>query len=127
MRILVVDDSNPHRRLLTALFTRAGHEVMTAPDGVAALALLETSAVDAVVSDVRMPRMDGFDLTKNIRASDRLQDIPIIMITSRTADKHRNHALSLGVDVFLGKPYAEEELLRHVANFATQREDARAL
>ena len=67
MRILVVDDSNPHRRLLTALFTRAGHEVMTAPDGVAALALLETSAVDAVVSDVRMPRMDGVEATRLIR------------------------------------------------------------
>jgi chemosensory pili system protein ChpA (sensor histidine kinase/response regulator) len=71
--------------------------------------------------DVEMPRMDGFDLTRNVRATPRLQNIPIIMITSRTADKHRNHALALGVDVYLGKPYAEDELLRHVRGFAMQR------
>jgi chemosensory pili system protein ChpA (sensor histidine kinase/response regulator) len=76
--------------------------------------------------DIEMPRMDGFDLTKNVRSTERLQHIPIIMITSRTADKHRNHALSLGVDVFLGKPYAEDELLRHVRGYARQSSVAQA-
>jgi len=67
--------------------------------------------------DVEMPRMDGFDLTRNVRADTRLKGVPIIMITSRTADKHKNYAMGLGVNVFLGKPYQEEELLRHIAGF----------
>ena len=64
--------------------------------------------------DIEMPRMDGFDLTKNVREHADFANVPIIMITSRTADKHRNHALSLGVDVFLGKPFSEDDLLRHI-------------
>ena len=96
MRILVVDDSNPHRRLLTALFTRAGHEVMTAPDGVAALALLETSAVDAVVFDVRMPRMDGFQLCRSIRQDPRWTRLPFIFYSSVFID---DPAQALGRDL----------------------------
>lgn len=65
--------------------------------------------------------MDGFDLTRNVRADERLRDVPIIMITSRTADKHRSHALSLGVNVFLGKPYRDDELLGHIAAYASDR------
>ncbi len=125
--IMVVDDSVTVRKVTQRLLTREGYTVLLAKDGVDALRQLQDVVPDMMLVDIEMPRMDGFDLTKNIRASERLQDIPIIMITSRTADKHRNHALSLGVDVFLGKPYAEEELLRHVANFASQQEAARAL
>jgi len=61
--------------------------------------------------DVEMPRMDGFDLARNIRSDDRLHDLPIIMITSRIAEKHREHAMELGVNHYLGKPYSEEQLL----------------
>jgi chemosensory pili system protein ChpA (sensor histidine kinase/response regulator) len=68
--------------------------------------------------DIEMPRMDGFDLTKNLRRDPLTARIPIIMITSRTADKHRSHALQLGVNVFLGKPYQEKELIRHIESFA---------
>jgi chemosensory pili system protein ChpA (sensor histidine kinase/response regulator) len=67
--------------------------------------------------DIEMPRMDGFDLTRNVRADSRLKRIPIIMITSRTAEKHRNYAREIGVNVYLGKPYQEEELLAHIASF----------
>ena len=67
--------------------------------------------------DVEMPRMDGFDLTRNVRADARLASIPIIMISSRIAEKHQKYARDLGVDHYLGKPYQEEELLRHVAGF----------
>jgi chemosensory pili system protein ChpA (sensor histidine kinase/response regulator) len=74
--------------------------------------------------DIEMPRMDGFDLTKNLRGDDRWKHLPIVMITSRTADKHRSHAMSLGVDAFLGKPYDEDELLRLVAAFAQRRQSA---
>src|SRR5690606_12993013 len=125
--IMVVDDSVTVRKVTQRLLTREGYTVLLAKDGVDALRQLQDVVPDMMLVDIEMPRMDGSDLTKHIRASERLQDIPIIMITSRTADKHRNHALSLGVDVFLGKPYAEEELLRHVANFASQQEAARAL
>lgn len=82
MRILIVDDSSPHRRLLTALFGRAGHEVVTAPDGVAALEALERSAIDAVVSDVRMPKMDGFQLCRAIRQDPRWRRLPFIFYSS---------------------------------------------
>jgi chemosensory pili system protein ChpA (sensor histidine kinase/response regulator) len=64
-----------------------------------------------------MPRMDGFDLTRNVRGDPRLKSVPIIMITSRSADKHKNYATELGVNVFLGKPYQEDELLGHIAGF----------
>ena len=71
MRVLVVDDSMPRRRLLTALLGQAGHEVLTASNGAAALELLESQAVDAVVSDVKMPRMDGFQLCRALRRDPR--------------------------------------------------------
>ena len=64
-----------------------------------------------VLSDIEMPRMDGFDLARNIRGDPRLAKLPIIMITSRIAQKHREHARELGVDHYLGKPYSEEDLL----------------
>ncbi|MGE0799199.1 MAG: Hpt domain-containing protein [Lautropia sp.] len=119
--VMVVDDSVTVRKVTQRLLVREGYTVLLAKDGVDALRQLQDIVPDMMLVDVEMPRMDGFDLTKNIRGSERTQDIPIIMITSRTADKHRNHAFSLGVDVFLGKPYAEDELLRHVRGFARQR------
>jgi chemosensory pili system protein ChpA (sensor histidine kinase/response regulator) len=67
--------------------------------------------------DIEMPRMDGFELVRRMRADGRFRSVPIIMITSRTAEKHRAHALELGVNVYLGKPYQEDELLAHVGRF----------
>jgi chemosensory pili system protein ChpA (sensor histidine kinase/response regulator) len=74
--------------------------------------------------DIEMPRMDGFDLTRNVRGDERYHSIPIIMITSRTADKHREFARELGVDVYLGKPYQEDELLAHLARFTGSKKRA---
>jgi chemosensory pili system protein ChpA (sensor histidine kinase/response regulator) len=119
--VMVVDDSVTVRKVTQRLLLREGYLVLLAKDGVDALRQLQDVVPDMMLVDVEMPRMDGFDLTRNVRSTPRLQNIPIIMITSRTADKHRNHALSLGVDVYLGKPYAEDELLRHVRGFAMQR------
>lgn len=73
-----------------------------------------------VLSDIEMPRMDGFDLARNIRADAKLRDLPIIMITSRIAEKHREHAKELGVNHYLGKPYGEDELLGLVKHYCTQ-------
>ena len=71
-----------------------------------------------VLSDIEMPRMDGFDLARNIRADAKLRDLPIIMITSRIAEKHREHARALGVDHYLGKPYSEDELVGLVRQYS---------
>ena len=117
--VMVVDDSLTVRRVTQRLLSREGYQVVLAKDGVDALEQMRDFLPDAMLVDIEMPRMDGFDLTRNIRADDRHRHIPIIMITSRTAEKHRQHAAELGVDAYLGKPYQEDELLellaRHVA------------
>ena len=118
-RILVVDDSLTVRKITGRLLVREGYRVLTARDGVEALEMLAEAVPDVMLVDVEMPRMDGFDLTRNVRADARLKNVPIIMITSRTADKHRNYAMELGVNVFLGKPYQEDDLLAQIAGFIT--------
>lgn len=115
--ILVVDDSITVRRVTQRLLQREGYRVSMAADGLQALERLQEERPTVVLSDIEMPRMDGFELTRNVRGDTRLVKVPIIMITSRTADKHRNYAMELGVNVFLGKPYQEEELLGHIAGF----------
>ncbi|MEW6118730.1 MAG: Hpt domain-containing protein [Pseudomonadota bacterium] len=113
--VLVVDDSLTVRKITTRLLTREGFRVDSAKDGVDALEKMHDLVPDVVLLDVEMPRMDGFELARVMRADPRLKAVPIIMITSRTADKHRNHALEIGVNVYLGKPYQEQQLLDHIA------------
>lgn len=120
--VMVVDDSLTVRRVTQRLLEREGYRVRLAKDGVEALELFEGGAPDLMLVDIEMPRMDGFDLTRQVRGNEVTRAIPIIMITSRTADKHRNVALGLGVNAYFGKPYQEavllaaiEELLRRDA------------
>jgi chemosensory pili system protein ChpA (sensor histidine kinase/response regulator) len=108
---LVVDDSITVRRVTQRLLKREGYRVALANDGLQALERLQEEIPAVVLSDIEMPRMDGFDLARNIRGDAKLRDLPIIMITSRIAEKHREHARELGVDHYLGKPYSEDELL----------------
>jgi chemosensory pili system protein ChpA (sensor histidine kinase/response regulator) len=115
--IMVVDDSLTVRNVTSRLLTRSGYRVVTARDGLDALQQIQQSPPDALLVDIEMPRMDGFELTKNLKASQRTAKLPIIMITSRLAPKHRAYAQELGVDVYLGKPYQEEELLSHLGSF----------
>jgi chemosensory pili system protein ChpA (sensor histidine kinase/response regulator) len=115
--VMVVDDSITVRRVTHRLLSKQGYEVVTARDGVEALERLRESRPAVMLVDIEMPRMDGFELTRLVRSSSTLHDIPIIMITSRAADKHREVAHEIGVNVFLGKPYSEQELLRHVQSF----------
>jgi chemosensory pili system protein ChpA (sensor histidine kinase/response regulator) len=115
--ILVVDDSITVRRVTQRLLQREGYRVALAADGLQALEKLAEEKPTVVLSDIEMPRMDGFDLARNIRGDARLKDLPIIMITSRIAEKHREHAIGLGVDHYLGKPYSEEELLSLVKHY----------
>lgn len=117
--ILVVDDSITVRRVTQRLLQREGYRVAMAADGLQALERLQEERPAVVLSDIEMPRMDGFDLARNIRADVRLKDLPIIMITSRIAEKHRDHARELGVDHYLGKPYSEEELMSLVRRYCT--------
>jgi len=116
--VLIVDDSLTVRKITSRLLTREGFEVLTAKDGLDALQVLSERIPDAILLDIEMPRMDGFEFAKTAKADPKYADIPIVMITSRTAEKHRNRAQQLGVDVYLGKPYQEEELLRHLRRLA---------
>ena len=116
--VLVVDDSITVRRVTQRLLQREGYRVALAADGLQALERLQEERPTVVLSDIEMPRMDGFDLARNIRADGALRDLPIIMITSRIAEKHREHAMELGVNHYLGKPYSDEELLSLVQHYA---------
>ncbi|HMC13300.1 MAG TPA: response regulator, partial [Gallionellaceae bacterium] len=115
--VMVVDDSLTVRKVTTRMLTRAGYEVATAKDGVDALEQLTQITPDVMLLDVEMPRMDGFELTRAIRRDPKLHKLPILMITSRTAEKHRDYALELGVNAYFGKPFQEEELLQQIAVF----------
>ena len=115
--VLVVDDSLTVRKITGRLLERSGYRVVTAKDGIDALEQMVELVPDVMLVDIEMPRMDGFDLTRNVRADSRLKQIPIIMITSRTAEKHRNYAAEIGVNHYLGKPYDEDELLKLIGEF----------
>ena len=115
--VLVVDDSLTVRRVTQRLLQREGYRVMLAKDGLDAIDKLAEELPAVVLSDIEMPRMDGFDLVRNLRADARLRALPVIMITSRIAQKHRDHAAELGVEHYLGKPYSEEDLLALVARY----------
>ena len=119
--VMVVDDSLTVRKVTGRLLEREGYQVMTAKDGLDALAQMADALPDVMLVDIEMPRMDGFDLARNLRGDARTRAIPIIMISSRTAEKHRNQAAELGVNVFLGKPYPEAELLQHIAGYIEAR------
>ena len=115
--VMVVDDSLTVRKFTERLLSRHGYQVTTARDGMDAMEQMAVSLPDVILLDIEMPRMDGFDLTRKLKQNPRTARMPIIMITSRAAEKHRRHALGLGVDAFLGKPYVEQELLDHIAGF----------
>jgi chemosensory pili system protein ChpA (sensor histidine kinase/response regulator) len=112
---MVVDDSLTVRKVTQRLLEREGFRVLLAKDGVDALEQIQDARPDLMLVDIEMPRMDGFDLTRNVRGNEATRAIPIVMITSRTADKHRNYALGLGVDAYFGKPFQEDVLLAAIA------------
>lgn len=114
--VMVVDDSLTVRKVTTRLLNRVGYQVVTAKDGVDALEQLGEVQPVVMLLDIEMPRMDGFELAKQLRRDgSNNQSLPIIMITSRTADKHRDYAMQLGVNAYFGKPYQEQALLEKIA------------
>jgi chemosensory pili system protein ChpA (sensor histidine kinase/response regulator) len=118
---MVVDDSLTVRKVTQRLLEREGYRVLLAKDGVDALEQMQETRPDLMLVDIEMPRMDGFDLTRHVRGNEATAALPIIMITSRTADKHRNVALGLGVDAYFGKPYQEEALLAAITGLLEAR------
>ena len=120
--VMVVDDSITVRKVTTRLLERNNFKTVSAKDGVDALAQLQEIKPDVMLLDVEMPRMDGFELATNIRNDEQLNNLPIIMITSRTGQKHRDRAMSIGVNVYMGKPYSEGELLDNINDMLNQGE-----
>ncbi len=112
--VMVVDDSITMRKVAGRVLERHGYEVLTAKDGVDAIEKLADRVPDVMLLDIEMPRMDGYELATHMKNDVRLRDIPIIMITSRTGEKHRQRAFEIGVDRYLGKPYQESDLMRNV-------------
>ncbi|MBU2953066.1 Hpt domain-containing protein [Marinobacter sp. F3R08] len=112
--VMVVDDSVTVRKVTSRLLERNGMEVITAKDGLDAVAQLQDHKPDIILLDIEMPRMDGFEVASFVRHDDNLRETPICMITSRTGEKHRERALAIGVNEYLGKPFQETELLETI-------------
>jgi chemosensory pili system protein ChpA (sensor histidine kinase/response regulator) len=112
--VMVVDDSITMRKVTTRVLERNDMDVVTAKDGLDAVEKLQDKVPDVVLLDVEMPRMDGYELATYMKNDVRLKSVPIIMITSRTGEKHRQRALEIGVERYLGKPYQEADLLRNL-------------
>lgn len=120
--VMVVDDSLTVRKVTGRLLEREGYRVLAAKDGVDALEQIKAQLPDLMLVDIEMPRMDGFELAMRLRQDARTAAVPIVIISSRTADKHRSRAQQIGVNAFLGKPYQETELLAQLARYAPHRE-----
>jgi len=112
--VMVVDDSLTMRKVLSRTLEREGYTVITAKDGMDALQLLQENRPDIILLDIEMPRMDGFEFARNVRGDTETARIPIIMISSRTAEKHQSHAKEIGVNAFLGKPVQDDDLLAEI-------------
>ncbi|MEO8064290.1 MAG: response regulator [Pseudomonadota bacterium] len=125
-RVLVVDDSMSVRRAVATLLEDQGYDVTMARDGLEAIKLMEVARPDVLLTDLEMPNMNGLELSQHVRSRPELAGLTVIMITSRSMDKHRRQALSAGVSVYLTKPYTDHELLQHVANAVTGRVEKRA-
>ncbi len=119
--VMVVDDSVTMRKVMSRLLERHGYEVVLAKDGLDAINRLEDVSPDIMLLDIEMPRMDGFEVASLVRHNARLEKLPIIMITSRTGEKHRERAYSIGVDAYIGKPFAEQNLLDTVRELLEAR------
>ena len=122
--VMIVDDSITVRRVTARLLERHDFRVITAKDGVDALQVLQDELPDIMLLDIEMPRMDGFELAQHVRGDPRLAEMPIIMITSRTGDKHRQRGMEIGVNRFLGKPYQDAELLDNIRELTGAQETA---
>jgi chemosensory pili system protein ChpA (sensor histidine kinase/response regulator) len=125
--VMVVDDSITMRKVTSRVLERHEYEVTTAKDGIDAIEKLHERVPDLMLLDIEMPRMDGYELATHMKADPRLRNVPIIMITSRSGDKHRQRAFDIGVDRYLGKPYQEADLLVQIGEVLAQLVTAEAV
>jgi chemotaxis protein histidine kinase CheA/ActR/RegA family two-component response regulator len=125
-RVLVVDDSLSVRRAIASLLEDQGYDVALARDGLEAVKSLDSVRPDVLLTDLEMPNMNGLELAAHVRSRAELAHLTVIMITSRSMDKHRRQAMSAGVNVYLTKPYTDHELLQHVAAAVSTRVEKRA-
>ena len=121
LSVMVIDDSITMRKVTARILERHNMRVITAKDGLDAVAMLQTQAPDLAILDIEMPRMDGFEVLAHVRNQTLLAHLPIIMVTSRGGDKHRDRAMKLGVNDYLTKPYQEEQLLRSIRQILGER------
>jgi chemosensory pili system protein ChpA (sensor histidine kinase/response regulator) len=112
--VMVVDDSITIRKVTERMLSRHGIKVVTAKDGVDAVAQLQEQIPDVMLLDIEMPRMDGYEVATHVRNDERLKNLPIIMITSRSGSKHKDKAMEIGVNKYLGKPYQEDDLMANI-------------
>ena len=118
--VMVVDDSITMRKVTGRVLERHEYDVNTAKDGIDAIEKLHDRVPDLMLLDIEMPRMDGYELAAHMKADPRLRGVPIIMITSRSGEKHRQRAFDLGVERYLGKPYQEADLLAQIEELLAQ-------
>lgn len=119
--LLVVDDSPSVRRVVSSMLKAHGWEVQTARDGVEALDVIARQVPAAVLLDIEMPRMDGYELLATVRSQEQYRGLPLVVLTSRAATKHQQRALQLGADAYVVKPYQDEELLNTIATLVQAR------
>jgi chemosensory pili system protein ChpA (sensor histidine kinase/response regulator) len=125
-RVLIVDDSMSVRRAVATLLEDHGYDVTLARDGLEAVKSMDVTRPDVLLTDLEMPNMNGLELAAHVRARPELAALPVIMITSRSMDKHRRQAMASGVNTYLTKPYTDQELLQHVAHASISRVEKRA-
>ncbi len=121
LTVMVIDDSITMRKVTARILERHNIEVVTAKDGMDAVALLQNQVPDLAILDIEMPRMDGFEVIAHVRNQPLLQHLPIIMVTSRGGEKHRERAIRLGVNDYLTKPYQEEQLMQSIRKILGER------
>ena len=123
--VMVTDDSVTVRKVTSRLLNREGYDVITAKDGLDAVRQLQDVVPDVMLLDIEMPNMDGFEVAQHVKNSVRLKHVPIIMITSRTGQKHRERAKGIGVEHYMGKPYQEDALLEKIEEFTQKHADSK--
>lgn len=118
---MVIDDSITMRKVTARILERHNIQVITAKDGLDAVAMLQSQVPDLAILDIEMPRMDGFEVVAHVRNQPSLRAMPIIMVTSRSGDKHRERAMKLGANDYLTKPYQEEQLMQAIRRILGER------
>ena len=119
--VMVIDDSITMRKVTARILERHNIRVVTAKDGLDAVAMLQTQIPDLAILDIEMPRMDGFEVLAHVRNQTLLSHLPVVMVTSRGGDKHRDRAMKLGVNDYLTKPYQEEQLMQSIRRILGER------